>query len=102
MNYPTVGQFIVQLSTTQILNTSGSLNYTASLQDSADGVTFANVAAFASNLLTTQDASATASAASVQILLTPTARPYLRATIGSAAAVSSTNPTGSVTLAAKF
>jgi len=99
--WPTVGKFVIQLSTTAINGTSGSQNYTASLQDSADNVTFTNVAAFASNLLTTQDSSGTASAASVQVELTPTAKQYLRAALGSAPQ-NTLAPTGSVTLTALF
>jgi hypothetical protein len=106
LNYPVVGEFILQLSTTAITPTTNSLVYSASLQDSVDGVTFAQMAVFSSTLFSTTDASGTAPVTTVQVLLPPPAanpRPYIRATLGTPASIGGqSGPTGSFTLKALF
>ena len=80
VDYPTVGKFIVQAYNTTLTNTSNSAVITVGLQESNDNVTWNNIAAFATGLVSSTDNGALATAAnSTQVLLTPKAKPYLRA-----------------------
>jgi hypothetical protein len=79
LNYPTVGQFEVQLYNTALSNSAGGLTVSMSLQDSADGVTFAAIPAFGTTMLGATDSSGTVVAGSITVLLPPTVRTYVRA-----------------------
>lgn len=93
IDYPTVGQFIVQVSATNTTTTTGSVNIT--LQESSDNTNWNNIAVFANPLLVS---SGSVASNSVQVLLTPQAKTYLRASATSIGAL----PTGSMTLSALF
>lgn len=79
VNYPVVGSFVVQLYNSALTNTSSSVTSYAGLQESGDGVNWNNIAVFTSSLLTFTDNGGSAPAGYVQVLLTPNAKPYLRA-----------------------
>lgn len=80
VDYPTVGQFIVKVYHGALTNTSNSAVITVGLQESNDNVTWNNIAAFSTGLVSSTDNGALATAAnSMQVLLTPQAKPYLRA-----------------------
>lgn len=79
VDYPTVGKFIVQAFLGQVTATAGTAAIGVTLQESIDNVNWNNIAVFASPLVSSSNSSGTASAASVQVLLTPNAKTYLRA-----------------------
>jgi hypothetical protein len=85
VGYPDVGRFIVQVYNTSLSGTAGTAAAAINLQESNDGITWNNIAAFSSSLLTVTNTAGSASAGTAQVLLTPNAKPYLRATATTAA-----------------
>ena len=78
--YPTVGKFIVQVYNSALTNSSASFTNYVGLQESSDNVVWNDIAVFTSSLLTCTDNGALGTpAGTVQVLLTPQAKPYLRA-----------------------
>jgi len=77
--YPTTEYVIVQVLTSASNATANSKNVNVVLQDSADNVTFANIALLANPLLTVTDNSGTTPAGAANVLLPPSARRYIRA-----------------------
>jgi hypothetical protein len=81
LDFPTVGQFVVQVYTTALTNSSGSVTSSVRLQESKDGNSWNDVSVFSSTLCSTIDNGALASpAVNTYVLLAPNAKPYLRAT----------------------
>lgn len=77
--FPTTTQVVLNVYFTALTNTSGSQVISASLQQSADSVTWVNATGFASPLLTTTDNGALAApAATTQVVLGPNALQYYR------------------------
>lgn len=101
---PTVGKVIIQLSNTALTNSSGSVTNYVGLQESVDNVNWNNIAVFTSSLLPiTDNGSLSSPAGSVQVFLSPLAKPYLRAqatVVSGGQAVGGI--TGSYTLSALF
>ena len=85
VGYPEVGRFIVQVYNTSLTNTAGTNAATIGLQESNDGISWNNIAAFSSSLLVVTNTAGSASAGTAQVLLTPTAKSYLRAVASTAA-----------------
>lgn len=93
IDYPTVGKFIVQVAATNTTVGTGSVNVV--LQESNDNTTWNNIAVFANPIFV----SSGSVPGSVQVLLTPQAKTYLRA---QAQTLTGNNATGSITLSALF
>jgi hypothetical protein len=89
VGYPEVGRFAVQVYNTALVGTAGTAAAYVGLQESNDGITWNNIAAFSSSLLAITNTAGSASAGTSQVLLTPNAKPYLRA-------VSTTNAGGAI------
>ena len=80
VDYPTTGKFIVQVFNNALTNTANSNTNYVKLQESNDSVIWNDIAVFTSSLLPCTDNGSNATpAGSVQVLLTPNAKPYLRA-----------------------
>lgn len=77
--YPTTQYVIAQVLTGASNATANSKNINVVLQDSADNVTFANIALLANPLLTVTDNGGTTPAGSASVLLPPSVRRYVRA-----------------------
>jgi hypothetical protein len=75
---PEVGRFVVQVYNTALQGTAAGGAFIG-LQESNDGVTWNNISAFSSSLLTVTNTAGSASAGTAQVLLTPNAKSYLRA-----------------------
>lgn len=98
LDYPTVGKFIVQLNINST-NASAATPVTASLLESSDNVNFNQIAVFS----TTMAGNSGTGSTSVQVLLTPQAKPFLKAWVsipasGSASGTALTGTYGITTL----
>jgi len=95
--YPTTAKVIAQLSNTALTGTSGSLITYAGLQDSADNSSFAAIPCFTSSILNATDVAGSVAAGTAQVLLPPSVRQYVRAsvTVPTGGAVVTSGITGS-------
>lgn len=89
LGYPEVGRFIVQVYNTALTGTAGTVAANIVLQESSDGTTWNNITAFSTSSLPVTNTAGSASAGTAQVLLTPTAKSYLRAqaTVASGGAI---------------
>jgi len=80
VDYPAVGKFIVQVYNNALTNTNNSATNYVKLQESNDSVIWNDIAVFTSSLLPVLDnGNNYTTASSVQVLLPPTVKPYIRA-----------------------
>ncbi len=103
--YPVTERIIFSVSSSLVTNTTGSKNINIVLQDSADNITFANVAGVANPLvmITNTGTTLSSSANIANILLPPNIREYVRiqATPETSSSLSG-GPTGSITAVIYF
>jgi hypothetical protein len=79
IGFPEIGKFIVQVYNTSLTGTAGTVSSNINLQESNDNSTWNNISVFSSSLLAITNTAGSASAGTSQVLLTPSAKSYLRA-----------------------
>ncbi len=79
--YPVTTEVIAYITTTASSGSANSKNLNVVFQDSADGVTYANVATFANPVLRVTDSSTITPAGSSSVVLPSSIRQYVRLSI---------------------